>query len=216
MTANVQVFYYTGPYTGTELPLAEALINRIHPARKLRIERRAGAKDRALDLAALRLLELGMQSIKADRFRLCDIDYPVEAGVSGKPKWINGRVDFNVSHAEGIVACVVSSACDVGVDVEPSREIDPRTVRRLLADDAWFASDLTPQTALYRWTQIEAILKGAGVGVMHGRDIKWQPDSITLNGQQWWVQEIHCGAAHTAHVAFNRPATITVSVIDDL
>jgi phosphopantetheinyl transferase len=216
VTANVQVFYYTGPYTSTELPLADALIGRIHPARKLRIERRASAKDRALDLAALRLLELGMHAIDADRFRLSDIDYPAVAGVSGKPKWIDGGVDFNISHSEGIVACVVSRDCDVGVDVEPRREIDPRTVRRLLAERTWFARDLTPQSALFRWTQIEAILKGAGVGVMHGREIEWQTDSIMLNGQQWWVQEIHCGTAHVAHVAFNRPATITVNAIGDV
>jgi len=207
VSANIQVFYYTGPSTSTLLPSADALIARLSVARRQRFERRIDGAQRALDLAALRVLELAMQACGHVSFRLADVEYPFAAGISEKPRWRAGPVDFSLSHAKSIAACAVASGCQVGLDAEDRRTINPRTVSRLVPADASIVTGLDEGNALARWTRIEAVLKGAGLGVMHGREINWSDDAIVLRGQQWWLHPIDCGADHIAHVAVNTPDT---------
>lgn len=211
MSANIQVFYYTGPSTSTLLPSADALIARLSPARRRRFEQRIDGTQRALDLAALRVLELAMQACGHLSFKLADVEYPSELGISEKPRWCAGQVDFSLSHAKSIVACAIASGCQVGLDAEDRRTVNPRTVSRIMSADASIIAGLDEGNALARWTQIEAVLKGAGLGVMHGNEIQWRDTAILLRGQQWWPHPIDCGADHIAHVAVNTPdATVNV------
>jgi len=76
-------------------------------------------------------------------------------------------------------------------------------VQRLLREDSDAFREVTPQNALQRWTQIEAVLKGAGVGIMHGREIEWRERSALLRGEEWWLHEIDFGSNYIAHVATN-------------
>lgn len=211
MSANIQLFYYTGPYTSTLLPTAEALLVRLNAVRKQRYEQRKVEKQRALDLAALRLLEIGMQSAGHGGFALSDVEYPSQAGIAGKPQWGDGSIDFNISHASAIAACAIAAGCKVGLDVEANREFNPRTVLRLVADGASIAHAMDASNALARWTQIEAVLKGAGLGVMNAREIVWAGEVVLLRGERWWVHGIDCGHAHVAHIAVNVP-DVTLSV----
>src|SRR5712672_863770 len=73
----IEVFYYTGPYTRTLLPAASALLARLNPARRQRFEQRVDGAQRALDLAALRVLEIAMQAGGHDSFALADVIYPL-------------------------------------------------------------------------------------------------------------------------------------------
>ena len=174
-------------------------------------------KQRALDLAALRLLEIGMLSAGQAGFDLRDISYPIFDGIAGKPQWGGGPLDFNISHADAIAACAVAAGCKVGLDVENMRELNPRTVLRLMADDASLARGLDAANAVSRWTQIEAVLKAAGLGVMHAREIVWEEQRILLRGEQWWIHSIDCGQAHVAHVATNDPhAVVSVHRITEI
>jgi phosphopantetheinyl transferase len=216
MNVNAYIVYYTGPYTSTLLPNSDALLARVNPERRRRFERRLSVQ-RALDLAALRLLEKGMWACGHTDFKLADVEYPEQAGVTGKPVWKLGAVSFSISHARSIVACAIASECLVGLDVESQRRIDPRVVRRLLNDEAAAAPGLDEDNALRRWTQIEAVLKGAGIGVLHGREIKWDENSASLRGERWWVHTIDCGPENTAHVAVNASdAVIRVERYDEL
>jgi hypothetical protein len=217
VSANIQLFYYTGPYTSTLLPTADALLARLNTVRRERFGLRTVGEQRALDLAALRVLELGMECGGHRAFALKDVEYPVEAGITGKPRWRAGPIDFSISHAKAIAACAIASGCKVGLDVEDHRIIDPRTVRRLMPEGALLARDLDASNALSRWTQIEAVIKGAGLGVMHGREIDWQDRTIVLRGEQWWVHAVDCGSGHVGHVAVNAPnVSLTVMRVAEI
>lgn len=149
----------------------------------------------------MRLLEIGMREAGQRDFRLADVAYPVTNGLPDKPYWLGGQADFSLAHTSGLAVCAIAGSCRVGIDAEAVRAIDPRAVARLLRPDAVLARDLDERNALSRWTQIESVLKGAGIGVMHGREIDWRGDAIVLRGRRWWVHAIECGAGHVMHAA---------------
>jgi phosphopantetheinyl transferase len=213
--AAIHVFYYTGEFTGTLLPDAEELASRLNPARRERLAKRRDDQ-RALELSALRLLEIAMQVRGYPTFKLSDIDYPEQAGVTGKPRWTQGQATFSISHAHSM-AMVAVSAAPVGVDAELNRSIDPKIVRRVLHDNAAIVQGLDEWNAAMRWTQVEAVMKAAGLGILHGREIDWLAHEIRLRGQCWHLHSVDCGPLHVAHVATELPnATVATVRVDFL
>lgn len=200
----VRTFYYTGPQTSSLPPDADLIFARMAPARRDRFARQTSIPQRAVSLAAWRLLELGMQRCGYAEFRLADVIHP-----DGKPYWPNGLyVDFSLSHARGIAACAIGAGVTVGCDAEERKRVDPRLTRRLVADSAF----RTPC-----WTELEAVVKAAGKGVMHGREIDWRERDAGFDGRTWWCHAIECGPLHVAHVAVDRPdARIVVEAIAQL
>jgi hypothetical protein len=198
MGAAIRVFYYTGEYTGTLLPEWSALAARLNPLRRERLLKRS-SEQQALEAAALRLQEVAMQAAGYGSFRLEDVDYPEAAGVTGKPIWRSGLADFSISHARSMAMIAVADT-PVGVDVEFNRPIDPRIVKRVLREDAVPLRALSESNALERWTAVEAVMKAAGIGILHGREIEWRADGIRLRDKEWYVRPVQCGDDHVGHV----------------
>jgi 4'-phosphopantetheinyl transferase len=215
MGADIQVFYYSGAYTRTLLPQSSALLARLPVERRDRLARRVRLEQRASDLAALRLLEVAMASLGYADFRLADIDYGT--GASVKPRWRVGQADFSMTHTASAVACAISARGRVGLDMEERRPIDPAVVNRLLADTSALRDGLSEVNAVERWTQIEAVVKGAGVGVTRAREILWAGATAELQGTRWWVHRVDCGPSHSAHAAIDiEGAIVTVTRVDEL
>jgi phosphopantetheinyl transferase len=96
--------------------------------------------------------------------------------MSGKPRLTIAGPDvvaFNVSHTDGVSLLVVSNAgLDVGVDVEAAIDLPDAVAlaKRTLTDAERAAlSDgdraVAARTLLQRWTEKEAVLKAAGLGL---------------------------------------------------
>ncbi|MEZ0163029.1 4'-phosphopantetheinyl transferase family protein, partial [Streptomyces griseorubens] len=96
-------------------------------------------------------------------------------GAHGRPELVSGRhgLRFNVSHTEGLIACVVTEGYASGVDVERV-PFDDETVRLLTtqfdeAQRAVLAGAPDPAAALQEmWVLSEAYLKGIGIGLVQG------------------------------------------------
>lgn len=109
----------------------------------------------------------------------------------GKPVFDDGP-SFSVSHTPTRVAVALSTACDVGLDVE---------------DAGNAARDEGLRERLRRWTATEAVLKALGVGVARAGDVRLAPrlDLAILDGQTVCLQAVNLGADVVAHVAGSRP-----------
>ncbi len=81
---------------------------------------------------------------------------------------------FSISHTDGL-ACAAASACNIGLDVERVREITPELHATLVAEvGSDYASD--DAAPLFVFTQKEAVLKAAGIGLERGLDgVQLQP-----------------------------------------
>jgi len=96
-----------------------------------------------------------------------------EVGVYGKPEVIGvPGLRFNLSHTDGLLACVVASGCDVGVDVEDAhrRSEFRRVARRFFAAAEVAALEPLPADAQREWffdiwTLKEAYIKARGLGL---------------------------------------------------
>ena len=101
----------------------------------------------------------------------CSWDFAT--GCHGKPHLVcSSKVSFNLSHANGIVACVVGVGADVGIDVEKierTLDIDPIVERYFSPVElAWLRLADTEQrvTRFYElWTLKEAFVKCTGAGL---------------------------------------------------
>jgi phosphopantetheinyl transferase len=209
VSKRIQVFYYTGPYTSTVLPAAEALRERMAPARRARDDRQRDTPSRAVALAAWRLLEIGMQR-GGYRFNLSEVTHPDD----GKPFWSPPAqssvqtVDFSISHSRGIAMCAIAEGLVIGCDAEERRRIEPRLTQRLTRPGS---------LRMPCWTELESVVKAAGVGIMHGQEIEWTANGAILNGVNWWCYQVDCGTVHAAHVAANAPdVQVTVNEVQEL
>ena len=97
-------------------------------------------------------------------------DTPVIKGKMGKPS-LASRPDihYNLSHADGIAACVVSER-ECGIDCEKVREFRPKVMKRAFSKHERSIVENAPEDRknelFFRlWTLKEAYVKALGIGI---------------------------------------------------
>jgi 4'-phosphopantetheinyl transferase len=141
---------------------------------------------------------------------------------------------FNVSHTNGLVACVVTGTADCGVDVESLSRVDYRDlVSAVLAPSEVAEVAALPEEGrrdrfLQIWTLKEAYLKGRGLGLaVPLREIAFshrdgEPEcvvgpSLGDDGREWRFWSGRPTASHRAAVALHMGqdrATLTIRDVD--
>ncbi|MFF5160932.1 4'-phosphopantetheinyl transferase family protein [Streptomyces sp. NPDC000348] len=129
----------------------------------------------------------------------------------------HGGLRFNLSHTDGLIACVVTRGQACGVDVE--RVPFDRTTARLLHDrfdDAQRAALAAAPDRLMAlgelWVLTEAYVKGLGTGLAHGvRGLRFDrcgPGRFTVtdarrpvSGRRWRLDLLSPGPGHLLAVA---------------
>jgi 4'-phosphopantetheinyl transferase len=125
--------------------------------------------------------------------------------IYGRP-FLEDNMDFNISHAGRMVACIVSPQGRVGLDVEAIRPIDINDFKGQFTDTEWAAIQNAPNPlhAFYaHWTCKEAILKADGSGLntaLNHLDVT-NKSSVVLEGNQWYLHEIKAFPDYACHVA---------------
>lgn len=104
-----------------------------------------------------------------------DENTPVVKGKLGKPSLAeHPEVHYNISHADGIAACMVSE-CECGIDCENVREFRPNVMKRAFSDKEREMVEKAPESEknllFFRlWTLKEAYVKALGVGISYPMD----------------------------------------------
>jgi 4'-phosphopantetheinyl transferase len=125
----------------------------------------------------------------------------------GRP-FINGQIDFNISHSCEYVVCAFTDSGRVGIDLERIRPLDLSEMDRYLTakelEDIRRASDASRE--LYRlWTRKESILKADGRGLaVNLREIRLEGWQAILQGRTWFLREIKIDPHYSCHVAANQ------------
>jgi 4'-phosphopantetheinyl transferase len=151
-------------------------------------------------------------------------DWSFETCTNGKPR-VSGAVGpyFNLSHCDGLVACAVSLAADIGVDVERLDRQPPRYLldSRFLApaEHAWLQGlpDALHSIGFFRlWTLKEACIKATGMGLTVPLDtiaFSFDPLLVTFSDPvlgdtaQWsFEQKIINSGRHVLAAAWRQPA----------
>jgi len=189
-------------------------------------------RDRHLHLVAWALVRTTLSryagiSPEAWEFRINRYGRPEIAGPGDTPP-----LRFNLSHTRGLIACIVATELDVGVDVEDRRRDTqgPEIARRYFSDREVAAFEglgaEQQQLAFFEyWTLKESIIKALGLQIASGlsrfcfnlgtdtiRARFGEPISEDPAGWQFLLREI--GADHllaaSLRTASGRPLTIEV------
>lgn len=153
-----------------------------------------------------------------------------EATAGGKPRVARPdearHLCFNISHAPGRVAVVVSDGIEAGIDVEQTRPVDidaiaaahfhPKEVSHLCA----LAADRRAAAFFTYWTLKEAWLKAIGIGLHAALDHAWfdlaapgtdlvahLDKSLRLPGDAWQLASFVIDAEHHLSLAANACGT---------
>ncbi|MBE5956385.1 MAG: 4'-phosphopantetheinyl transferase superfamily protein [Lachnospiraceae bacterium] len=139
-----------------------ALYQTVSKERREKIDKLRFPKDKRLSLAAEVLLKKALIINGIGEFE-CGI------GENGKPFLVgNSSVEFNLSHSEERVMCVISNQ-EAGCDVERIRDTDYKVARHFFTteeNDMIEAAGLKKQEMFFRiWTLKESFLKATGLGM---------------------------------------------------
>lgn len=141
-------------------------------------------------------------------------EWRFDVGRHGKPSLFGGTSDlnFNYSHAAGLIAIAISRGGPVGIDVESiARPVDVRHFDRILSDaeraELGGLSDAAQRRRFYAiWTAKEAYAKAIGTGLREAL----AHVTVTANGtflaaddafdqsRSWRLHRIDAGEGHVA------------------
>jgi 4'-phosphopantetheinyl transferase len=180
-----------------ELRLLSACVSR---ERAWKAARFRHAKEAAASLLgeALLLHGLGWPPLREVRFT---------TNPFGKPALSGGGPEFNISHADGLVACALD-ACPVGIDVERIRPLDLNLAERCFSLDErrrLFACPEEDRLGLFFsiWCAKESFIKAEGLGLslpLESFTALPEGDAVALGGKAddryWRIRFQDAGPDH--------------------
>jgi 4'-phosphopantetheinyl transferase len=177
---------------------------------RLHYDRLALADDRRDYVAAHALLRIALS-----RYRATPPDgWAFDRNVYGKPRVRpeddHSALQFNLSHARGLVACIVSPSLTVGIDVERVDRLSryPQLHERSLSGPervelATMAEHVVAERFTDLWTLKEALLKAVGVGLA----VEPSEVSFSLGAGQTITPRLPARLSRTAfHLALYQPS----------
>lgn len=226
MTAAAVAIHYAEPdaWDDAAFEVAERSFSALEHQRAaaFRFER-----DRRLYIAAHGMV----RAVLAERVGVGRAELAFQHSVHGRPELDHDAgLRFSLSHAQGMAVCAVTTAHDVGVDVEP---LD-RPVRMAIAE-RWFAAaeledlcgcsehDRAERFYTY-WTLKEAYVKARGIGLGLGmqkvafelepQGIRFRPAAdVEAAPDAWHFRCFRLGTRHQAALAIRAPRAPSLTVL---
>jgi|GEM_PF-185123 4'-phosphopantetheinyl transferase len=164
-------------------------------ARRDAVARKREAVDRNATLLGVALLARGCAQL-GRAFDGRQLQFPA----SGKPM-LAGGPEFSISHAAGLVACLVDLESPVGIDLEDrmaARWEDIAFVLGAAECERLQRERWQPSGA---WVAIEAVLKAAGLGLAAVSKVRLEGDRASVDGEYFHLRAIELSDRHVACVA---------------
>ncbi len=187
----------------------------LDPTERVRHQRYLRAEDRQLFLSA----HTFVRRVLSTYVPVAPQDLLLEVDQHGRPEIAGRPLRFSLSHAPGIVACLVTRSADCGVDAEDTRRIDePLEIAKSVFshDEQRALLDLEPPRLRARffrtWTLKEAYVKARGLGLALPLDrfsFSAPGDGVTFtchevppqDPSQWQFEVFHPSPHHVVSVA---------------
>lgn len=145
------------------------------------------------------LRKMGFNNLTLDLLRYTNFNRP----------YFNEDIDFNISHTNQCVVCVLSKDFKVGVDIEEIAKIDYEELKEQWTENEWalIKNSHFPEKQFYHfWTRKEAIIKADGRGLnIPLKDIDVRSDEVFLDPNRWFLREVNLGQKYTVALATSQP-----------
>ncbi len=141
------------------------------------------------------LLLRGRQSSDMNRLKLTEY---------GRP-FLEGWLDFNISHCDGLAICAFTEQGRVGVDVEVVRDTTLSDFSDSFTESEWaiILGSPAPLVRFYSmWTRKESVLKADGRGLNFDlTKINSEEKHVSFNQKTYETRELNLGSSWIAHLA---------------
>ena len=141
------------------------------------------------------LAELGFSNQPLRMLRLDEYNRP----------YIDGSIDFNISHSDNHVVCALTESGRVGLDIEKIKPIDTSDYFNMfnlaIREKILKAPDRTREIYRY-WTMVEAVVKADGKGMFTPiSQVRIINGTASMNDKKWKIHEIPIGKNTVCHCA---------------
>ena len=161
------------------------------------------AKDRIAALLGKRLLLEGLRITKFNEFNLSCLQY----SEFDRPYFFNGP-DFNITHSDFCVACIIGDNIRVGIDVERIVPINHQDFAGQLSPAELHSinsSNLPNHEFFNFWTRKEAIIKANGKGLnIPLKEVTVTSDQVCVENEIWYLRKLALNKNYASHFAINR------------
>jgi 4'-phosphopantetheinyl transferase len=126
----------------------------------------------------------------------------------GRP-YLNGVLDFNISHSGNVVMCAMGDHVRLGIDVEKAELVDIYDYQEIFTIKEWdlIITSLDVTAKFYElWTLKEALVKAEGKGWSAPfKSIIMQNDLLYLEAKAWHYQKLDFSKGYVAHLVCDIP-----------
>ena len=156
------------------------------------------------------LLQHGLATLNLDNYKIEDIRYS-----SYKRPYLEGGIDFNISHSGSYVVCGLSNKYKLGIDIEEIKSIKLDDFKDLWTEDEWKqildATNSNYQFYNY-WTKKEALLKASGEGLsIPLRQVNLKGNLGFLQKKCWYFREVPISKDYIMHLATDEEIHISIN-----
>ncbi|MCG8411292.1 MAG: 4'-phosphopantetheinyl transferase superfamily protein [Bacteroidales bacterium] len=170
-------------------------------------------KDKHSNLFGKLLIDFGLKNIVHVNYTLADLKY----NKYGRP-FVDGFVDFNISHSGEYVICAISDNCKVGIDIQYIMEIEFLHFKNTMNDEQWKAiyNSIDPYKTFFTfWSTKESIIKADGRGLSIPLKELSVDKKVRCDNKEWYVKKLEIARNYTSYLTTNNNnSQITVTKIE--
>lgn len=193
--------YYTYISKNTHEQLLQTYLPNFPEQFQQRILKYKRWEDAQLSLLGRLLLRYGLRKID-EKYNAELLEY----SAYGKPELKDKKIKFNISHSGNIVICVLTDACEIGIDIEKIHAINIEDFKPQMTVNEWKKiENSTNKTAAFftYWTQKEAVIKANGKGFsMALNSFEIEKNKVVIHGEHFFLREIKLDEAYKSYIAF--------------
>jgi 4'-phosphopantetheinyl transferase len=124
-----------------------------------------------------------------------------------KRPFLEGNIDFNVSHSGKRIGVVISDSHRVGIDLENILPVDIMDFKSCWSGKEWhkiIRSENLYHTFYSMWTRKEAIVKAEGIGLnIPLRSVNVLKDAVLINNNCWHLKSLDLFDNCAIHIALD-------------
>ena len=122
--------------------------------------------------------------------------------------YLDGDIDFNISHSGEYVFCAIAKNLKLGIDIEEIRDINFSDFNGIMSKEQWdfiFSSENCLKAFYKYWTAKESIIKADGRGLSISlENIHIKKDYGFYENNQWFLKELNIAKKYCACLATDK------------
>lgn len=178
-------------------------------SRRAEISRWSDERERHRSLLGTRLLAMGLRALGYAEAALATLQHHPRS----RPT-LDAPIDFSLSHADGLIACALSTEGPVGIDVEKVASFKADDFRLYLDEAERVWAGRSALRFLEVWTRKEAVAKAAdsrGLRDVPRIHVDAAAQCARFAGRAWQTRRVPVGRAHVASLALgHEPLALNV------